>query len=151
MRFATAKDLIDEARSLHEGLARYYERLAGNAKQERVKLLLDYLARHEANQSAVLARFAADSAKSIRDAWFGFELDGEFLKCIPPARPVDELSFDEVIDLAIALDDCIIDLYQLIALESQLPEAREAFRNLVSLERQEKQKMVRQALQLNDL
>ena len=49
------------------------------------------------------------------------------------------------------MDDCIIDLYQLIALKSDLPEAREAFRNLVSLERQEKQRMVRQAMQLTDL
>lgn len=151
MRFQTARDLLDQAAGLHEGLARYYQRLSGEAQKERVKLLLDYLARHEQNMSEVLARYSRETADKVRNAWFSQELDGEFVKCIPPARPVAELDNDGIIDLAIQLDDCIIDLYQLIAMSSELPEAREAFANLVSLERQEKLRMVRQAMRLDDL
>lgn len=151
MRFQTARDLLDQASGLHEGLARYYERLSGEAQKERVKLLLDYLARHEQNMSEVLGRYSRETADKVRNAWFSHELDGEFVKCIPPARPVTELDNAGIIDLAIQLDDCIIDLYQLIAMNSELPEAREAFTNLVNLERQEKLRMVRQAMRLDDL
>ncbi len=151
MRFQTARDLLEQASGLHEGLARYYERLSGEAQKERVKLLLDYLARHEQNMSQVLARYSQETADKVRNAWFSQELGGEFVKCIPPARPVSELDNAGIIDLAIQLDDCIIDLYQLIAMNSELPEAREAFTNLVNLERQEKLRMVRQAMRLDDL
>lgn len=151
MRYETAKDLLGEAASLHEGLARYYQRLSGEAERERVRLLLDYLARHEANMADVLDRFGKETADRVRNAWFKYELDGEFVKCIPPARPVQDMSTSEIVDLAIQLDDCIIDLYQLIAMQSELPEAREAFTNLVALERTEKMRMVRQAMGLEDL
>lgn len=151
MRFETTHDLLTQASELHAGLARYYERLAAESGKEKVKMLLDYLARHERNLSAVVSRFSDEAAAVVRNAWFKQELDSGFIKCIPPARPVDELSLDELVDLAIQLDDCIADLYQLIAVNSELPEVRDAFVNLVALERAEKMRMVRQAMRLDDL
>lgn len=151
MRYETAKDLLVEAARLHEGLGRYYSQLSSEAGKERVRMLLDYLVRHETNMAAVLSRYSKETANNVRNAWFTYALDSAFAKCIPPAPPVDQLSIDEIINLAIQLDDHIIDLYQLIALESELPEAREAFTNLVQLERQEKMRMVRQAMGLKDL
>lgn len=151
MRFKTAKDLLAQAAALHEGLAAYYQRLAGESSREKVKLLLDYLSRHERNLAAELARYNEAASRGVLDAWLNHELDGEFLKCVPPAQPVADLDINALIDLAIQLDDCIIDLYQLVAMQCQLPEAREAFVNLVAQEREEKKRMVRQAMRLNDL
>lgn len=151
MRFRTVRDLLEQAASLHDGLSRYYQRLAGNAGQEKVKLLLDYLARHEASLSAELARYGAETATAVRNTWLDFELDAEFVKCIPPARPAESMDVGELVNLAIQLDDCIIDLYQLVAMECKLPEAREAFLNLVAQERQQKMLMVRQAMRLDEL
>jgi len=151
MRYATTQDLLDEARNLHEGLARYYDRLAAAADKEKGRMLLEYLARHETNMAGTLAQYSAQTAKHIRDAWFSHELDGEFIKCIPPAKPVGEMDINEIIDMAIQLDDCIISLYQLIAVQSGLPEVREAFTNLMNSERKEKMRMVRQAMSLDQL
>jgi rubrerythrin len=151
MRFSTTKDLLDHAASLHQGLGAYYQRLAGDSRQEKVQLLLEYLARHEENLAAELARYSKETAARVRDAWFKFELDGEFIKCVPPAMPAADIDVNELINLAIALDDCIIDLYRLVARESELPEARDAFLNLAAQERQEKMRMVRQAMRLNEM
>lgn len=151
MRFETTRDLLKTASELHESLARYYQRLSDSSSKERVRMLLDYLSRHEKNLAQVVSRFGTEAAEAVRNAWFSYEFDGEFVKCIPPAQPVDSLSLDEIIDLAITLDDCISDIYQMVALQSGLPEVREAFLNLVNMEREEKKRMVRQAMQLNEM
>ena len=151
MRFETVKDVLDHAQELHEGLAAYYRRLAGDARGERVRLLLDYLARHEANMAQALGRYGDETAAKIRDTWFRNAPDDAVLACIPPAGPVAGMTLDEIVGVAIQLDDCITDLYLAAARNAELPEAREAFRNLVDAERQEKQRMVRQALGLADL
>lgn len=151
MRYETTRDLLQQASELHAGLSRYYQRLAGESEREKVRLLLDYLARHEARLADVVTRVGTESAEVVRNAWFGFELDSEFIRCIPPARPVVDMSVDEIVALAIQLDDCIADLYQLIAIRSELPEVKEVFASLVTLERAEKMRMVRQAMRLDDL
>lgn len=151
MRFKTSRDLLELAAELHGGLARYYERLSGDASKEKVRLLLDYLARHEQQLADAVKRYEQEAPDAVRNAWFSQEVDMEFVKCIPPAKPVAEMSVDEVIDLALQLDDCISGLYQMIAMQSELPAVREAFSNLVARERQEKMRMVRQAMQLNEM
>lgn len=151
MRYETVKEVLDHARELHEGLAGYYRRLGGEAQGEKVRMLLDYLARHETAMAQSLGRYSRETAANIRDAWFRNAPDEDILACIPPARPVERMTLGEIIDLSIQLDDCIIDLYRRAAQAAELPEAREAFRSLLEGERQEKKRMVRQALGLNDL
>lgn len=151
MRFKTSGDLLELASQMHDGLAHYYQRLSDGNGKEKVRMLLDYLSRHEQNLAEAAQRYSKEAPDAIRNAWFSQELDFEFVKCIPPAKPVEQMSVDEVIDLAIQLDDCITDLYQMIAAQSELPAVKEAFSNLVSQERQEKMRMVRQAMQLNDM
>lgn len=151
MRYETVKDLLDHATGLHRGLADYYHRLADENRREKARMLLEYLSRHEAGLATALERFSDEVAASVRDAWFRYPLEEEFVKCIPPARPVAEMGTDEIVNLAIQLDDCIADLYQVVALRSELPAVREVFNSLVAQERQEKMRMVRQAMRLDDL
>lgn len=151
MRYQTTADILQHASELHAALAARYERMEQDSRQERIRMLLDYLARHEKQMAELVARFGKEAAAGIRNAWFKYAPEQEFLACVPMPVNVDQLGIDELVDAAIHLDDCIIDLYQLVAMRSDLPEARAAFQDLVRLERDAKKHLVRQAMGLADL
>ena len=76
MAFETTKDVLDHARDFHRQLSDHYAQLRDKAERERVKMLLDYLSRHEKHLD-ILDNFG--NLRSLR------EKVGDLSWCTEPA------------------------------------------------------------------
>ena len=63
----------------------------------------------------------------------------------------DMMSVDDVIRIAVDLDDYLIDLYQEVANCTESKEIKEIFVKLMEKENREKYTLVRQAMRLSDI
>lgn len=151
MRFKTVKDVVEHARQLHKQIAGFYKQLSNRQHQERIKMLLDYLARHETNLEKMLASFEKDRSQKIWDEWFQFTTDDTLPQTLKGAAVHADMDVDEIISLALQLDDYFINLYRDMAQNASSAAVKEIFENLLAFEQQEKNRTVRAALELKDL
>ena len=68
-RFKQTKDVLDYARTFHRQLSEYYDSLSKLAEKQRVKMLLDYLSRHEKHLDEILADYEEDASKKVMNTW----------------------------------------------------------------------------------
>lgn len=151
MRFKTVKDVVEHARQLHKQIAGFYKQLSHRQHQERIKMLLDYLARHETSLEKMLANFEKDRSQQIWDEWFQFATDDTLPQTLKGAAVHANMDMDEIISLALQLDDYFINLYRDMAQNASSVAVKEIFENLLAAEQQEKNRTVRAALELKDL
>ena len=136
MSFQRLRDIIVQVRRFHTELSAHFHALNDTEQQERVRMLLDYLSRHESHMARVLKKFEQDASPKVLDTWFQYTVpfDPEAEK-LPP-HP--NLSMEEVIDRATRFDECLVDLYKTLALESGLNDIKEVCEQLVLLEESER-------------
>lgn len=145
------RDVLDQLRAFHERLAQWYSGQEGGADRQRMKLLLGYLSRHEANMATALQRFEEQASQKVLDTWFMFAPDTEHLFADGQRLLESATDADEVVRVALELDDRIVEAYRAMERESHIPEVREAFSALVVMEEQELHKVVRSVVGLGDM
>ena len=151
MRFEQTRDVLDHVGSYHDQASRLYRELKDQASNQRVAMLLDYMARHEGNLARSIASFKERSAKAVLDSWFKYTHDEDILLPIRAVNRSSDLSFDAVLELALKLDEKLLELYQEMADRARSSAARDIFNNLLLREMEEKQKLMHAALGLMDL
>lgn len=153
MAFETTKDVLDHVREFHQQLSAFYRNLIDKTNKERVRMLLDYLSRHEKHLEESMARYEAEVSERILKTWFQYPPPKEILGICKTLAvdEVEDLSVDGVIKLALELDDCLIDLYKEMIRGSGSEEVREVFQSLLDMEKQEELELVRDSLELKDL
>ena len=153
MSFETTKDVLDYVREFHRHLSEFYHNLSNKTERQRVKLLLDYLSGHEKHLEENLARYEEDVSERILNAWFQYPPPKEVLnacKCVV-IEDKEDLSVDSVIEMALQLDDCLIDLYKEMVKSSEFEEVKEVFNNLLAMTKQKKMDLVRDSHELKDM
>ena len=55
--YITVRDVLEKARRFHQQLEAFYNRLSGESDRERLRLLLDYMCRHEEHFMLGLEQF----------------------------------------------------------------------------------------------
>ena len=108
--------------------------LAGD--RARVRMLLDYLSRHESHMARVLKRFEQDANPKVLDTWFQYTVP--FSAEAEKLKPHPNLTMEEVIDRATRFDECLVELYKTLAMESDLSSVREVCEQLLLLEKGER-------------
>ncbi len=150
MSFKTVRDVLELSQDIHSSASNLYEQLREQTQRERVDMLLKFLSHHENEMSQVLARVTADVNERILDEWHQTELTSvsQILDGCKECHP--DISVDELVSMALRVDDSLISLYKHMASESSTDDARQLFNNLVLLEENEKMKTARAALSTND-
>ena len=94
-----------------------------------------------------VAEHASDKALS---EWHQFEAGSvsEALKGCKECHP--DMSVEELVVIALKIDDYLISLYRYLASEATSDETRQMFESLVALEESEKMQTVRMTLSVND-
>jgi len=153
MNFETTKDVLDHAREFHGQVSVYYRQLGKKVQKERVKMLLEYMSRHEKHLEENLARYEEDVSGRILNTWFQYPPPKDILKTVVSftLEGKENLTVDEVIDLALRIDDCLIQLYKQMAAESECGDVREVFTNLLEMEKHREMDLVRDALHLKEI
>ena len=149
--FEQVKDVLDYGKELHAQLSVLYTSLGRASEQARVKMLLDYLSRHERNRRQALQRFEQDSQTGSLDVWLQYAPSPEIERLLADCVIRPDMSVDEVARIALAFDDALIEIYREAAREAEDTRAKELFENLADQEEKEKQRFVRDAEWLQDL
>lgn len=151
MRFEQTRDVIDHVGDFHLRASRLYAELQQHASDQRVRMLLDYLGRHQQNLAHKILEFKQDSSKVVLNSWFKYTHDEDIFKPLQAVDRQSDLNFDAVLDLAVRLDEQLLELYQEMAERARSSEVKEIFNNLLLREMEEKQKLMHAALGLMDL
>lgn len=144
--FEQVKDVLDYAKTVHADLRKFYDSLNEKNQQERVKILLDYLSRHENHLEETLERFEAGSQTHVLETWMQYAPSINIQQLIDGKSIRTDMSVDDVVKLAVEFDDAVVELFREAADECEIPTVKEVFHNLVELENQEKLRLVRDAL-----
>ncbi len=149
--FEQVKDVLDYSKQLHAQIRQYYDALSEQSVQRRVKMLLDYLSRHEKNMEQSLDVYEQEAKGSVLDVWLQYapstDIEGVLKRCV--IKP--SMSVDEVIKIALEFDDALVELYKEVVREVDDDRVKAAFKNLIEMENQEKFTLVRSAIQLDDM
>lgn len=150
MPVATTRNLIELVKNFHHQLADHCNRVARFSDDERVKLLLEYVSRHEKYLADALQAYAGQAEQKMLNTWFRDvplpilpTLDNDALKATS--------TVDEVIAWAVRMDNAIISLYRTLAAVTDTPAMQNVMENLLAMEQREQLKMVRSALRINDI
>ena len=149
--FERTQDVLDHARAFHKELQRLYQQLSTETEKERVKMLLEYLSRHEEHLEQSLSAYEAGASKRVLDTWFKYVPQEDKLQKFRDVKLEPEMSVDDVIEVALQMDNCLVDFYKDMAEVAVSQEVKEVFTNLLEMEEQEKHKLVRNALQLKEI
>ena len=150
MSFKKVRDVLVLSQDIHTSASNLYEQLREQTQRERIDMLLKFLSKHEEELAQILAKVTAEASEKILGEWHQTELTSvaEILDGCKECHP--DISVDELVSMALRVDDSLISLYKHMASESSTDEARQLFNNLVLLEENEKMKTARAALSTND-
>ena len=151
MHYQTVKDVVDHSRKLHQQIGQLYHQLSEDQSQEKVSMLLDYLQRHESHLEESLCKFEDDKSQKVLESWFQYAPDHDLNDVLSGMEVHDHMSTDQVVSMALKLDDYFIDLYEDMVRSSSSSSVRAVFQNLLDMEQQEKIRTAKTAMQMYDM
>ncbi len=151
MHYQTVKDVVDHSRRLHHQISQFYKKLSEDNSQARVSMLLEYLERHEDHLAESLCKFEADKSQKVLDSWFQYAADQNLENVMEGIEVSNHMSTEEVVVMALKLDDFFIELYQDMVNGTSSSAVKAVFQNLLDMEQHEKIKTAKTALQINDM
>ena len=146
MAFKTIREILDYAKTYHSQLGDYYARLRDVADKERMKILLDYMSRHEAHMQDYLADYEQEAAKKVLDTWLKYSPVKAEVHGLKDIALNPDMSIEEVIKMSMKLDACLVDIYKEMADRSPSQECKDLFNDLLEMEKQEEIKCIRDTL-----
>jgi len=144
-------DIIECVRSFHNQMSIFYERLHENDEKQKVKMLLDYLSRHEKHREETLTKYEKEASKKVMDTWFKYIPDNipdNFIDNIIIKSP---MSVDDIMHIALQLNNCLIELYKGLFRETEVNDVREVFTCLLERIKNDEKNLAKNVLWLNDM
>jgi rubrerythrin len=149
--YGQVRDVLNTAVRFHRRLEEFYGQLAKQEDRERVRMLLDYMSRHEQGFERMLADYGKGKARSLLDTWMQFEPDDRALKVPEPRTLRPDMSVDEVMEVALGLDDELVRFYSQAIDLTQDSEIRDLFEGLAQQAEDEKSRIKLNATMIKDM
>ncbi|OQA26084.1 MAG: hypothetical protein BWY59_01521 [Verrucomicrobia bacterium ADurb.Bin345] len=137
MAFETMRSVLDYAKKFHQDLAAFYAGLEDRTGQEKMRILLNYMSRHEEHLMECLKQYEADATESILNVWFKYTPDMPQCRCFEKIKFSPDMTVDEIVDAARTIDRCFVDLYRQMAEKAPTPETKDLFKKLLEMEQRE--------------
>ncbi|QEG33900.1 hypothetical protein [Bythopirellula goksoeyrii] len=147
------KSVLDNTRSFHRCAKEMYSRLAKDCEEQRASMLLDYLSEHEARLEDAITQTEADVSAKVLNTWVqSSESSTHLIQCQElQATSQSKASFDDLVELALKLDDQVIAVYQDLAQRAEPAWLQDVFESLLEMEQAEEKQLAKQALRGMDL
>jgi len=134
-------DVLNGAVEFHRELEGFYGQLAQKADRKRVQLLLRYMSRHQRDFERGLAKNDDEGMRGLLDTWMQYTPSDQALT-IPESDTLHRsITVDEVVELALLLDQRLLDFYLEAARLAKSPEVRDPFRKLARQQQDDKEKL----------
>lgn len=151
MSSETVRDIIDRVRGIHLQLSHHYQSLGDTAQKERVRILLQYLSRHEAHLDAALAKFQGAASKALLGTWFKGEPDSSLRSALDEVKIAPGMETDQVIRTVLQVDRALVDAFRKVVDSAHADDVKALFQELIQMEEREEHKLMRDALELEDV
>ncbi|KIH76140.1 hypothetical protein SAMN05660860_02497 [Geoalkalibacter ferrihydriticus] len=151
MRFEQTSDVLNHVGLFHQQAGEVFRKLSERASNPRVRMLLDYIVRHEESLANSVFSYKTECSPQLLSTWFKYTHDQDIFAPLTAVDLDRDPSFDDVLDLAVDNDAKLLELYQEMVERSTSPDVKELFSSLLLKEMKEKQKLIRSALGLLDI
>jgi rubrerythrin len=146
----SVQHIIDRIRAIREQLAARFASAAAGTARERARMVLDYIGRHERHMGEALARYETSASRAVLDTWFKNTPGRPVEECVSLLR-IDAEDLDEVVRSVLAMDACLVETYRRIGESAVAEDVRDFFRHLIEMEQREEHRLIRDAIEVNDL
>lgn len=150
IRYSQVKNMLEQVRDFHGQLVQYYDRLSKEAEQQRVKMLLDHMSKHEQDLQDGLRAYEESATRNVMDTYIDCEYCSEILATCRQTPIAPETNVDGVIKAAMDVDNCLLRFFREVAEHAETERVRDVFKNLVDMEEMELRKLALNALQTMD-
>ena len=150
IRYSQVKNMLEQVRDFHGQLVQYYDRLSKEAEQQRVKMLLDHMSKHEQDLQDGLRAYEETATQNVMDTYVDCEYCNEILATCRQTPIAPETSVEGVIRVAMDVDNCLLRFFREVAEHAETERVRDVFKNLVEMEESELRKLATNALQAMD-
>lgn len=151
MRFKKTREVLDHIRRLHEEVSARCEQVCGEAEQERIRILLNYIAERERNQARAVSELEGATADQVLDTWFQYTTDDAALDALLTASFEPNMAPDDIMHATMSIADHLLDMYRGMLEAADTDELRQVFQDLLDHEQKEKEKLVRNLQMFQDL
>lgn len=152
MQIDTFRDIIHWTRTYHKQLAESLKNSSSSHQSERARMLLDYLAEHEAKLADAISAFEKSDNLKALNTWVMEYLNKADIKPIGEINaPFATLSTEEIINSVEGEHTKIIDLYRFLAGRAVATPAADLLKELAALEQHEAMRLSRASNLLRDL
>ena len=150
IRYSQVKNMLEQVRDFHGQLVQYYDRLSKEAEQQRVKMLLEHMSKHEQDLQDGLRAYEETATQNVMDTYVDCEYCNEILATCRQTPIAPETSVEGVIRVAMDVDNCLLRFFREVAEHAETERVRDVFKNLVEMEESELRKLATNALQAVD-
>jgi len=151
MRFKKAREVLDHVRRFHEEISSRCEDASCSSDQERIRILLHYIAGREQNLAHSVGEFTEKTADQVLDTWFQYTTDDAKLHGLLTESFGPGMTPDDVMDATMRIADHLLDMYRGMLQAADTDELRQVFQNLLDHEQKEKEKLARNLQMFQDL
>ncbi|HUH38274.1 MAG TPA: hypothetical protein VL027_10055 [Spongiibacteraceae bacterium] len=148
-RFETVDDILGQLLDFHQALIDYYQRRASSDRDERLRMLADYLVERQQRVAAGTEGYRKDADTSRRETWFDKVPDLDPLPALRKAMAATDA--DQLLNAALELDRHLLGIYDVMRREASHGELHALFEDLHSQLEQEQRLLATSAARMRDL
>lgn len=145
------RDVLTFGSHLHAEMKRMAEKMESEEHSTRLKLLLEYLQRHEGEMAASLIRFEENTQPHILDLWLPYPPDARIETKLQSLKIHPDMSLEEIVKVVMEFEDALIELYRESLNEIDDPHVQEILNNLLQLEDAEKHRFAMNVARFHEM
>ncbi len=134
MPVVTVADVLRHAEAFEKMLTDYYHDISERTTREGVRLLSDYMARHQARIAEFLDKLPSPRVRRICSTPLRYEPHAADCRCFEGMELPANATAAQVLDTAITFDECLIKLYRQVVTQDVGEEIKELFEGLIRVE-----------------
>lgn len=137
MPVVTVADVLRHAEEFERMLADYFAGVSERTTREGVRLLTDYMSRHESRIAEFLDRLSGKQVRRICSTPLRYEPEVADCRCFQGMELPPDATVGAVLDAAIRFDECLVRLYRQVSEQPVGEDVKELFESLIHVEEQD--------------
>jgi hypothetical protein len=136
--FKQIKDIIELVKDLTDEILAYYDHLQNQTDREQIKQLINYLKKEKSKFKKILERYEEEEYQTELQSWIQFIPEKSIVREIENFHVRNDMSADEVIEIAVYLNNWLEDIFKHMIDKSGSKKTRDAFSALLAVLQQDK-------------
>ena len=151
MRFKNTRGVLDHVKHFHQAVSARSMEICGKSDEERIRVLLNYIADREQDLAQAVSTLTEDTDDSILDTWFQYTTDDAALNSLLTDSIKPNMSPGDIMSATMAISDHLLDMFRGMLDAAPTDALRQVFQNLLDHEQVEREKLARNLEMFQDL